>query len=615
MAKKIINFNFNGDFCKELEYLEKSYPTSEVSTEYCTTAPSRIKEYATDTYVAEMVANYLGNINTLHVYSARTTDGKIIAEYAKPGHDTQVCIGRYEGGEFVFEAGLVEKGTGMLSQLGEGHKGTVFMASLMPIILKNTEAMQFKDVLENYTTEDEEYSKAMCGLCNNMYYRLKDDKSTAPIPYSQSLDKITQAHIDDCKIEKVFCGEPHVFSRVIVATTSSEEKEEEKEAISVSATSIRDLYKLDPKRVLTKEEEARVPKLDDWYVVPTWALKTAKRILKSQKFRNPCKNILLYGPSGTGKTDGSKAIAEMLGLPYYSDCCSPDDDKLDRIGQLIPNVNKTSSLSVDEKCESLSIPTFDDVENDFEESFKILFGKEPTKLDSPADCYKEISKRLMELPTDDNDFVFVESELIQAIKYGGFCEIQEANIVKNAAVMEVLNPLLAGGDNAFIKLQTGEVIKRHPDCIICFTINREYEGCRELQEAVYSRINLIKQIPEPTAEELMKRTKAQTGFKDEKMLTKMAQCIVDIHEYSREKDIANGVCGPRELIDWAQMAMLESEDNLEKKVSESSVILAAFDTVIEKAAQNEEDIEDILVGVFKKHFSPSKVNTLRAERA
>ncbi len=81
--------------------------------------------------------------------------------------------------------------------------------------------------------------------------------------------------------------------------------------------------------------------------------------------------------------------------------------------------------------------------------------------------------------------------------YIGFCEIQEANIIKRASVLEALNPLLAGGgkDN-FIKLPTGEVITRHPDCVIAFTVNREYEGCNDLQEAVYSRINLIKQIGE-----------------------------------------------------------------------------------------------------------------------
>ena len=62
MAKKLVSFNFNGDFVPELEALSKSYPLSEVSTTYCTTAPARMKEYSTDTYLAEGIANYLGSI-------------------------------------------------------------------------------------------------------------------------------------------------------------------------------------------------------------------------------------------------------------------------------------------------------------------------------------------------------------------------------------------------------------------------------------------------------------------------------------------------------------------------------------------------------------------------
>lgn len=55
MAEKLIKFNFGGEFVKELCALSESYPTDEVSTEYCTTAPSRIPEFRTDTYLAEAI--------------------------------------------------------------------------------------------------------------------------------------------------------------------------------------------------------------------------------------------------------------------------------------------------------------------------------------------------------------------------------------------------------------------------------------------------------------------------------------------------------------------------------------------------------------------------------
>ncbi len=94
MAKKLVSFNFNGDFVPELEALSKSYPLSEVSTKYCTTAPSRIKEYSTDTYLAEAIANYLGTISTMHLFVGKTAKNEYVAEYRKPDKDeTQICIG------------------------------------------------------------------------------------------------------------------------------------------------------------------------------------------------------------------------------------------------------------------------------------------------------------------------------------------------------------------------------------------------------------------------------------------------------------------------------------------------------------------------------------------
>ncbi|WP_408069660.1 AAA family ATPase [Butyrivibrio sp. JL13D10] len=384
MAKKLISFNFNGDFVPELETLSKSYPLSEVSTTYCTTAPSRMKEYSTDTYLAEAIANYLGSISTMHLFVGKTAKNEYVAEYKRADKDeTQICIGQIKDGQFQFKAGIISE-TGLLSQYVDGHKGTMFAMAMFPEIAKDSEAMSFIDILKNYDVSDENYSKSMCGLSNNMYYRLKDEKSTSPVRYEQEPKKLSQADIDAVKVSRVFCGEAKIFNRT--APTTSEDFDEEISS-TVSTSTLRDMFPLDEGRVLSAEEEARVPNLGDWYVVPEWSMKTAKRIAASNRFRKSIRNILLYGPSGTGKTEGSQAIAEMLGLPYYTQTCSPDDDKFDILGQLIPNTGKGKTGNSDEACKSLDIPTFSDVENDFKASFMKLFGKEPGKLDSESDCY------------------------------------------------------------------------------------------------------------------------------------------------------------------------------------------------------------------------------------
>lgn len=608
--KKLINFNFNGTFCEELSALKKSFSIGEVSTMYCTTPPSKMVDFTTETYIAEAICNYLGKIDTMHLFVGKTAKNEYVCEYKRSGkEDTQICIGKINGsGKFQFKAADVSPDR-LITSYGTEHKGTQFVMAMMPVITQDYEARNFVDNIVSFDIPDYEMSRAMCGLSNHIYYRLKDEKSEAPIRYENEFKTVTQKDIDEVTITCIYTGEPTVFTQTDIIS-----EDDPKPSSIIPTCELRDLYPINSKRVLTDEEEQRVPQLGDYYVVPEWSRKTAKRIADSNRFRKNIRNILLYGPSGSGKTEGSQAIAEMLGLPYYTYTCSADDDKFDLIGQIIPNTsNGKKAATMDEICQEIGIPTFSDVENDYASAFTKLFGKAPGKLDSEADCYQEITKRLLEHKTEnENDFIYVESEIISAIKNGGFCEIQEANIIKRSSVMEALNPLLAeSGDGSFIKLATGEIVHRHPDCVIAFTINRDYEGCNNIQEAVYSRINFIKQIPEPDANELFERTKAQTGFTNDLMLRKMAKCVVEIHEYCRERDITGGVCGPRELIDWAQVAILESEDCDETTISEETVIAAALETIIEKVAQNEDDIEDVVTGAFKKHFTPSIIDKLR----
>ena len=55
MAKKLISFNFNGEFVPEFSSLIKTYPIAEINTIYCTSAPSRVPNLNTDTYLVEAI--------------------------------------------------------------------------------------------------------------------------------------------------------------------------------------------------------------------------------------------------------------------------------------------------------------------------------------------------------------------------------------------------------------------------------------------------------------------------------------------------------------------------------------------------------------------------------
>lgn len=49
------------------------------------------------------------------------------------------------------------------------------------------------------------------------------------------------------------------------------------------------------------------------------------------------RNFLLRGPAGTGKTEGARAIAAGLNLPYMKYTCSAGTEIFDLVGQVFPD--------------------------------------------------------------------------------------------------------------------------------------------------------------------------------------------------------------------------------------------------------------------------------------
>lgn len=377
-------------------------------------------------------------------------------------------------------------------------------------------------------------------------------------------------------------------------------------------------FPLHEERTLTPEETNLIPIMPQSYVPSKWSQRTCQKITLSGQFEKPFRNLLLYGPSGSGKSTGTRAMAYSLGLPYVKITCSPDSEIFDFVGQLIPNTDKYGEAATDDVLQNLNIPSFEDVEMDFAGTYQLLFGHAPDKYAEPADCYKEILQRGIASSKEGvNDFIYVESPLIQAVRNGYFCELQEPNIIKRAAVLVGLNALMESfADGATYTLPTGELIKRHPDCVIACTTNLDYEGCKKLQQSVFSRMDLVVEVPYPTADELASRVRATTNFPDEQMLHKMANVIGDINDFCKKNDITDGVCGPREFENWAKMAIILEQirkGNVFANLDEHSVCLAAFPTVIMKVSQERADIEDVIAGAFQLTFSPKIVNDARED--
>lgn len=280
-------------------------------------------------------------------------------------------------------------------------------------------------------------------------------------------------------------------------------------------------------REWTEEEKRLIPNLPEWYVMPKEVPEICSLIQKSTGSYKPKRNFMFRGPSSTGKTSMARAVAASLGMPYVYITCSADTESADFLGE----------------------PMYD----------------------------KEGHVR------------FIESNFIKAIKNGWVIEVQEPYVIAKQGVLTALNGLL--DDGAGITLATGEYVQRHPDCVVIFTTNVSYVGCKKPNQSVLRRMNNVYDIELPSNEEIMKRVETNTGFKDRKILKKMISCMKSINDYLTSEMIDDGVCGVSEIIDWVSTLQITGD-----------IVEAARSTVVSKATDSPEEQSQVAAKI-ETYFS------------
>ena len=297
---------------------------------------------------------------------------------------------------------------------------------------------------------------------------------------------------------------------------------------------------------VSKDKEVLIPKLEDWYVIP----KELERILiaiNAYKNRNSqFQNILLYGRAGTGKSKMAEAIAYALQLPYYPINLNPNTDEVQLTGTYAPNVNSTSN-------DDMYIPSLQEIELDPVGVYKKLTGvvdKDVTEYTA----YQKLVEMLQERKRNNSsDFIVTQTPLVEAVRNGGLIELQELTLVKDPAMLGMLNSLM-DCENPFLTVpQTGETIKRHPACVIVGTTNVDYAGCRPLNIATKDRFKLHFKLENPKQKDILERVKKKcTLFPDDSKNSTLksfvsAFCeIVKLREANEEEDSAT----MRALYDW-----------------------------------------------------------------
>ena len=528
-----------------------------------------------------------------------TQNDMVIAEYPshRPGETHTVVFNR-KSGKFIVS---VFDGSGNMSNytLTETENtGSAMFFALMPQLLEDDEFN------ENYTTllecRKDNYSDmqkaedAAFVLCDNAYRRIAHPSASdnsgikITIPNTGNIQPFTKLNLDS-----------NVYSPTSVLMGNFEILKAGAAPVPVSAYINKEDFAGKygfSERKFTSAEAGLIPNIPDWYVIPQEVVTICQHAKVTSASHQPMRNFMMRGPAGTGKTEGAKAIAAGLGLPYVHITCSANTEIFDLLGQMLPDMDETSmTVGV-----SAQLPTFDDIRFDPPTAYEKLCGVYDEEITEDAvyeklveviaqNTRKEQTENAPEKESRQR-FRYVDTPFVQAMRHGYVVELQEPSIIANPGVLVGLNSLL--DRCAAITLPTGEKITRHPDTVVVVTTNNDYAGCKAMNQSVISRMNLVIDMEEPSVDVLTKRVSGITGCTEINVIRKMAETVKNIAERCRETMIADGCCGVRELISWVQSYMI-CKNELE----------AAQYTVLASVSSDPENRQDILETCLQPMFS------------
>lgn len=518
-----------------------------------------------------------------------------IAEY-KSAAKTDCVVFNRNNGKFI--VGQFDDGsdTPKPYTMGPGNaSGSALFFALMPEFDTDSEFHDCFDMFKSqmdagWTDMNSAFETALI-LCDNMYRRIESAAAIGQagvkvtIPQTGNISPLSTMALDSGS----YTPTGVLYGEFSIIKPSQGTKAASK---VISHTDFIGQYTLN-QRMLTQREEAMVPKLPDWYIIPREVVRICEHAKITSATSQPMRNFLMRGPAGTGKTMGAQAVAAGLHLPYMMMTCSANTEISDLIGQFIPD---TAGLRTHEAPGLGELPKISDIIMHPPSVYEELTGEyDDNKTDD------DVLQKLIEIAVGrlaakeekhGQRIRYVDTPLIEAIRHGYVVELQEPSCITNPGVLVGLNSLL---DNCQqITLPTGEKVERHPDTVIIVTTNSGYAGNRDINQSVLSRMDLIYDVEPPTLDTMVKRVMNVTGCTDEQETTKMAMVVRDIADRCRQTMITDGSCGMRELKAWVLSTMVT------KNPYES-----ALSTIISSASADPDNRADLISTCLEKQYTPS----------
>lgn len=415
-------------------------------------------------------------------------DNFVIGEYPSRTGLTHVVVFNSTNGKFTAAKMADAEASPKNYMLKESaDSGSALFFALMPTAIQDEEFSEeyakLWDQCKAGYPDVEEAARHAAVCCDNLYRRIENPAGCGAagipvsIPASGNIQPFTPLALSQ--------GTYNPTSTILGEFTIMEPgKVAAKKKPSIKAEDFEGQYQFSS-APLSAAEEAMVPKLPAWYITPEEVVLACRHAKETTGTAQPMRNFMFRGPAGTGKTEGAKAFAAGIHRPYVSLTCNANFEIYDFLGQMMPDVES------EPKCSAPQLPTLQDIQMDPASAFYGMTGEY-----RPDVTEEDVFDKLLEVmaaqaraeqPAPNRQgFRYVDTPFVQALRYGYVVEIQEPTVIANPGVMVGLNSLLDRCNS--ITLPTGEVIRRHPDCVVIVTTNIGYEGCREMNRVTRSAL-------------------------------------------------------------------------------------------------------------------------------
>ena len=490
-----------------------------------------------------------------------------------------------------FNVAPLKIATSSVAARSGGHSSSCLFFAILGLILydDSLNGKQVQTIRGHFENLLQEFNASYNAITDTMvqYMRVLENDLYAIATYNAdteldelfeafSVSAYTSVNGADMALEGVNCAVGNVQATRLASGLGTKATGKTKSTIkpkTVKEVADEGEFVLDASRVLNQEEELLVPHLDD--MVPSQEILLKARLIKeSTLMPKPFRNVLWIGETGTGKSTAARILAQLMHLPYAFITINPDTIVSDLYVNVLPNANAG-------KIDKEMVEMMERAVLDTDEAYFDLTGIRKTNV-KPADVIREV---LQKKPT--GDFMYVESALVKAYRYGWVVELQEVNYAMKPGVLGGINAAL--DDIGIIELPTGEIVKRHPNTIVVMTANDGYEGTRKINQAVKSRMTLKGHMELPDDDELARRASQNSGFKDLKTIKKMVSVMHGIRRVMDENGETNGSCSVRELQSWCQATEI-CKDPYE----------AAMSTIVPSATDDPEVIKDVIEALEKQ---------------